>query len=956
MAEDLIPKERRGCARLLAAGAMVALGLGAIGVALLYTGQPQRLGAQYLLSSQLGGRAQVASLSLRNPLVLQGLTLADQAASLYGPALSVDRTAVQYDWRPDNGRYLHDVAISGVRLSLRQGAEGSNFQFLMDQFGQPGGGAATDPTPWLPERLGLDDLWLELDFPSYYFRMDKIGLEAALGGATEGTLSGTGTVSVDTAWDGAGAEIDAVVDLGPLARIRVAVSYQEREGEPFLAISIPEATLEDPLWSAILTDLSPIPVRFDTLAVAESDIHVHRDEGHVVVDQATIDLQIPRLSVGAEEAPYYAGPLAIAVRGNYGTETSINGTLRLLEGATISGDLQWTPERATGTFTTDPWPRAVLVALTPKAYGPLLALFRPLETLQAHGTVVQEPDGFQVKGTLAGAIGAVPVEVPLTLAYQRRDADPVLTVHADVALHDGTVQADVTVPAAGAPKTALALNAVQPQRWVETLLGNPVSSSFQGALSGAVNVETPAGEAVEVVLDLTGEGVGYHDLLLPSEPPLSISGSLAYNPGTGTLSGVDLRLHQDDALDLRSQGWTFDPGKINLKAPVEGTLLLAALGLGDAYGSVALSTGIVAGADQIQLNEARFSSEDLGYGDWSVPYGLTLRVSGNLTYNFAASGLEVAALNASLGDGTRLSADTLALQLPGAAAFGLRAAPFYFHTDFDVFVRRGLLGEGTTGTASVRSEDFSWKGETYTGVISWEIAADHLALPDKMATLESVAWNGRFNPGDDQDGGGPLTASAVSIYEIPFGAVDTHLRITPAHLTCDTLETTFLGGNLRMNGRVDYHDPAFPAQVDLEVSGLDLAEFTKVFEPPDVVLTGKVSGTADVALSTEGLQDLHVDLTAYENLTLNRDMVRQILMSQYVNDAVGSKSVQKVIEKVIGKDDQRPFEKAILQLRLEDGLIKGEARMESKSLDVTVDINAEPAAILQAIQSAAEQD
>jgi hypothetical protein len=44
----------------------------------------------------------------------------------------------------------------------------------------------------------------------------------------------------------------------------------------------------------------------------------------------------------------------------------------------------------------------------------------------------------------------------------------------------------------------------------------------------------------------------------------------------------------------------------------------------------------------------------------------------------------------------------------------------------------------------------------------------------------------------------------------------------------------------------------------------------------------------------------------------------------------------------------------VITLHLEDGLVVGVARLESKNLDVTVDIKAEPEAILQAIQSAAE--
>jgi len=978
--EQPTPRKRRGCRRFLALGLLLSLGAAAVSAGLLYTGQPQRLGAQYLLSTQLGARAEVTSVSLKNPLAVQGLSLAGRADSLYGPVLTVGHASVAYALRPDNNRHIGDVALSGIRLSLQQGVAENNFQFLLDRFAQPGGGGG-DMTPWVPERVRVEDLWVELNFPSYYLRMDNLGFQAALAGAAEGSLafdapeigiawssvytpggaqSGAGSVRFDANWNGADIDVDAAIDLGALARIRGTASMMHRDGQPFYALSLPEASLEDPLWSAMLTDLSPIPMRFDRLTLSESEIHIHQEAGRTVVDQATVDARIPALSIGPEDAPFYTGPLQIAVRGNYGGETTITGAITLLEDTRLEGDFQWTQAGLAGTFAWAPWTRDALAKLTPPDYAGALDLLKPLARLGATGTLTQTPGAMHIEGALSGDFGSdQSLEVPLAVAIATQEGARTITITSDVALHGGKVHSIVTVPPDAPVTVDNTLADVELNRWTTVLLGNELIPWFSGAISGSARVAMPPGQPLGLDLDLTGQSLRYGDIVLPPDAPVKMAGRLSYDLATGKLASRDAHLAQDGVIDLTTKGWTLDLNKSTMDLALESTLSLDAVaalfGLSDLYGNATLQGQLRVGPETTKLEGFAASSDDLGYGDYSVPYGSALNLAGSLAYARSPNTLRLEPFEAAIGEGTRLSTGALELRFPSdQAAFAMRATPLTLQSDLDILVQRGLLQSVTGAALTVRSDDFAWNGETYDGVLAWDIAAERLEFPDDMANLEQIAWSGRYNPGDAEDGGGPLTASAFSIYKVPFGAADTTLKVTPEHVICDALETAFLGGSLLLSGRIDYHDPTFPTVVKVTATKLDLEEFTRTFEPPDVVLTGQVSGTADLALTAEGLQDLHVDLTASENLTLNRSMVRQILMSQYVNDAVGSKSVQKVIEKVIGNDDQRPFEKAVLQLRLEGGLIRGIARLESKSLDVTVDINAEPEAILEAIRSTAE--
>lgn len=971
---------RRGCGRLFFRCAILVLLAVFAGFASFLTGVPQRLGAQYLLASQLNARVGLASVSLKNPLVVQGLTLADRAAELYGPLLHMDSARVAYDWRPGSPRHIQDVTLSGIRLSLQQGETEKNFQFLIDRFSGPGG-ETSDVTPWIPEHVNVDQLWIELNFPSFYLRMDNLGFQAALdsisaGSATFGSpntgiawssayapgghQSGSGSLSFDAEWDGADVDVEAEIDLGALAHARGMATVIQRDGQPYYALSLPDVHLEDPLWSAALTDLLPVSVRFDSLSLQDTDIHVHQTDTGIIVDQASADASLTGVSIGPTEAPYYEGPVKLEIHGNYGDDTKILGTVDLQGSPAAKGDFQWMPGGVSGAFSWEPWSRDALAQLTPPDYAVVLDVLKPLKSLGATGSLTQSPGAVTVSGSLLAAFGERdPVKIPLEIAYASTDTGSHIDLKSDVALKEERIESAITVLPDQPVSVKNKLTKVDVNRWTSLLLGSAMVPGFAGALTGNADLSVSSGQPVSVDLDITADAVRYGEVSLPTEHPVALIGPLAYHLDTSRIEGKAIKLVQEGFFDLAAPSWSLDLSKATLKAAPDATLSLDSLsamfGLTDPYGDARISGKLTIGPEQITLGEFSAFSDNVGYGD--SPYGLTLNLDGNVDYQFAANMLRLEPVTATLGEGTKCRVDALGLHLPNESdPFSLDAAGLALNTDLDVLIRWGLLEEVADGRATLTSDKINWGGDTLSGLLIWDIAANHLALTDKMAAFEDFAWQGRYNPGDAEDGGGRLTASSVAVYDMPFGAVDTHLKISAEKITCNSLTTTFLDGNLTLSGETDYHDPAFRSSLDGKVEHLDLARFTETFEPPDVILTGKVSGAIDMVLSTEGLVDLNVDLTATDNLSLNRAMVREILMSQYVNEAVGSKSVQKIIEKVIGKDEQRPFDKAVLQLRLEDGLIRGEARLESKSLDVTVDINAEPKAILEAIRSSTESN
>jgi hypothetical protein len=116
------------------------------------------------------------------------------------------------------------------------------------------------------------------------------------------------------------------------------------------------------------------------------------------------------------------------------------------------------------------------------------------------------------------------------------------------------------------------------------------------------------------------------------------------------------------------------------------------------------------------------------------------------------------------------------------------------------------------------------------------------------------------------------------------------------------------------------------------------------------VLTGIVRGEMFCVLTPSQLRDFSLMLESTENFSMNRDMVEQLLLNQYMNDVTGSRQVSRMLQSVLGKKPQTAFDRAQIKLGLEESRIAGTALLESKSLNLTVDIKADPPALLEALR------
>jgi hypothetical protein len=270
-------------------------------------------------------------------------------------------------------------------------------------------------------------------------------------------------------------------------------------------------------------------------------------------------------------------------------------------------------------------------------------------------------------------------------------------------------------------------------------------------------------------------------------------------------------------------------------------------------------------------------------------------------------------------------------------------------------VAKGYLGE-TKGTVTVKGTNLAYSAGKFQGNTEYMAKAELLSLPSSLAIMERVDCQGRLDFADSMASGeGALSIAALTAAGVTVQKLGATLQGSGDSLKFDRVEVTLFAGTVKASGAIGFQDPAFPMHVAADVRNLDLSVFTTEFKPPSVILSGLVSGTTMVEFDLHGLKDLRVALHTTGGFSINRDALQQILLSQYVGNITGGATVEHVVDKVIGKSKQRAFDMARLDLGFEDGRLTGEARLESKDLKLTVDIKADPEALLEALKIRQEE-
>ena len=1060
MSREKTTEKRRHTLRAYAGLVLLVLLIAALAIGGgLYTGTLPREIIRAVLQSSLAVKADVGTTSVFGRPSLKSLRLFDVDDPGDPPAVDIENISLDYQLRPEDGRYIDTLDIGALRLHFAQIDQGNtNYDFILRLLEGPGGGG--DPLPYVPRQINVALESLEVDQPAAAARIGSV--EAALSIETmdrmRATLTGEtvpvrwrlgeedwhepppGTLDLDAAYDAGAFELKGTAQLPEFAMLDGQASGHFGSGGWNIDASLAESTLSGAVTGLLPEGLLPAPLRFDALTVEEGHITARGNSSSLAVQTASLDAAITGLEIGPREEPYLAGPVTLSVSSTEEEHIAVDLSLtparltggilsllpesmqaipvrfttaqldafsaRLLYSATgwalpkasakgvVSGlvagppDAPWfagdvrfdgaanpgagdltqfalgledgqeaqvTVRRPGGGWQvivdTTKWTRAQILAAIPEAWRERVANLAPtLDAADATTTFDYTPAGSTLRVTgdiiVAGEKGTISLTVALP-----SDGTTALTFSGSAALKGSILDFDGALPPQGGIEIHTRTNGLPLGQWPGLLRPGVLPEGVDAQVKGTLDV-TQSNGAVQLSANLTGTPKAFGAFDLSSLGSTSVKGTGQFNSEFTRLSGNGLDIGFADGFQLDARQWSLDFVPAKLEAQVDGGgdlgWLATMFSLPDLYGEVTGSSGLTLTPETLRVTP-KLETDLLGYGNYAVPYKQTLAATGALTYDYGTRALTGENVRLSLGDVNMVSASTLRIDSGDIILDGLEV-----RSDLSPLVNLEYLNDAK-GTLNAQGRIQRKAGAT-EAKLSGTLDAESLVLPSTGSRLEGVHLTADVTYEGAFSGGGAFAAAHLEVGGVAVEDVKSDIIADGEALRLEGARPKVFGGETEINARVGVFEEGMPITLRVYTHGADLAQFTKEFKPPSVNLTGTAVGEIILVIKDMTISDLRVDLTAENGFTVNRDLVAQALMQQYVTNMPGGVSMGDIIEDVVGKSDQRPFDRGRITLGFVDGRVTGEAVLESDLLNLTVDIMADPEAIIEAIRLRQEEE
>lgn len=962
-----LPRKRRKFLWLFFAGILAILLVGAV---LWRLGVPQRRLLAYLAGDRLDADIEVGQVDLYPELRINRLAFTPRDSASPIQYVEIEDPQVSYQFRPEDGRYIDIVEAGRIAIGIHD-SEGKGFSL----FSMGEGGTAL-AIAWIPKRLRVHEIAMDAVTPTWTVRLDGLAVEATLESLDDMTarVSGAphlkaqtqapgladieerGVIDLTGAYDHGRIEVKGAAALGDLATMKGLMSADLSDSaDQRMFLDIEEGRLKGGLWGELLSTFLPLPVRFATVEATGVHVEAHRREGVITFPEVRGDVSATDLVVGELESPLYAGSPQMLLEGSQGGESQFNAVVQL----GLSHPLVFAAEtveelKLTASF--DSWSRADLDNIVPAGYQQFLGYVPGLDTLGAQ----VEYQGVANKGVTNGVLdaglgggGAARVSWE-GLVDRGEEATALFAGTLKASLGEEAAEGAVRFASTEAFSGEFILRDFTPGTWLGAWTGKAIPG-LQTRLNGTAQIEKQAGDRLQFSTLLDVSKAAYDIFALPEADVVktALEGTLSMDGKALGITESEVSVGEDLSLSLRGieASTDFAEAKGSLSGTFDLAYLATILGLSGLWGNLAVS-GPFTWKDADGLQGTFSGSFDaLGYSAWALPYRMPLTFDGPMHYAPDTGGVTAGPLSLTLGEGTRVDCGSAAIALPREnTPFHAELTALKIESDFEPLVKKGYLTLAD-GKAVLTSDTLETGGTEISGPVELVIDAAELGLPNGLGVLSGTQLTLDVAIGDVFSGGGHLRLQTLLIGGIDVSGMASSIETEGQRLVARDLTCTVFGGTVAASASVAPLEAGFPATLDATFENVDLDRFTKEFEPPSLILTGLLHGTVHLAFSREGLTALRVEMESTEGFTMNRDMVAEAL--ERVREA-GSNMALKVVEKVLGKEEQRPFDSAGLKLALEDGLLKGPLTLRSKALDLTVDLSAEPAALMAALQARQE--
>jgi len=944
---------------------MALVALAVVAFAFLATGKP----GEALLSFGLG-RGLGAAVSLRDIGVIGRVRVAEtrvrdaDARADDTDTFAIEDLDLDYDMPPVDGRFFRSLDIRRFSAFLdHSDPENTNYDFLLRLLSQPG---STDPRPFLPRAVNLRDIAVGLRGVAMALSFRGIALDARIDDLDdlEATLMG---LSASATWwvrdpSTERAIEDAVLDV----RVRragdvfhaepvriavpglldVAAMADCRLGESTdVDVRLDTCRFETFDLSEMAWADTPVSLSFEAADASQSRVKGRFSQGATQIDDLMLRLALTGARIALGDDPIYTGDAEVEAMGQ---DTRVEFAASLNRGQRVQGGVEGAPEAGKAWLSVEKWAREDVLALVPEPWRDYQRHVPTLRqvSLEGHATWHENVRDLTVQARPALEAAGQGAEV-MDIAATATQADG--TISGEGTLRLGEQRIDVSGAFTDADHLSAKANftALEPARLVRTLLDTAALEDLRARLDGAFSVEAGAeSKTYAVKVEVNGTGFGYGGFALPEDTTVGIRGTGLLDLRDGArVSGDPVTIHAGEGVTLGIEDWRaaldFSTAEGVITGDAELERLGAWLSLPDGWGQAQMRAEVRKEAQGIGL-DLEVRADPLGYGGLSMPYGTETVVSVVGRYDTGAKAIHFHTFALST-EGSSVRVEPWVLSLDPLAA----EATVTVESDLALLVPMGYCDDVA---GSLTGSGRAAYGEAGPAVeFTGQLDAARLALAGALAALSGVSATVEAAYAGDASGHVEFHVEDIIAAGAPVRGVHGTATLRDGTLGARGLKGEVFDGQFRANVKVGLFDASLPVEFAARVLDLDLATLTREMKPGEVALTGLASGDVILALDRDGLKDLRVRVESTQDFSVDRKTVLDILLTNYTGGVTGGKQLSRAVEQVVGEAAQRPFQRATLNLDLEEGRLTGQAMLASDDLSLTVDLHVDPGALYEAL-------
>jgi len=326
--------------------------------------------------------------------------------------------------------------------------------------------------------------------------------------------------------------------------------------------------------------------------------------------------------------------------------------------------------------------------------------------------------------------------------------------------------------------------------------------------------------------------------------------------------------------------------------------------------------------------------EGVGIAGYALPEGANLYADGEVLIDFSNYAITIEQLKAGINNNTITILEKSVFNFPqNEKPFSLSLSQFSIDGDISKLYELGIDPE-SKGKCTFHISDLSFTDNHLTkGNVSWNLNIEKYNQPSWFIQAQNIITQGQAENIGEMSIPINITLDQVGISRLLLKQIENDIKVHvyPPQMELNKVTGHIWGGTFEAKGTLNMDETGFIGKINGLFKNIDLALFTEELQPPWIKLTGIAHGTFDLNMNlTSGeLIDGNINIICPQGLTINRDVLMQLIL--YLQNV---SIVQKQLEKLLGQEDPKSFNKGELNIGFKDNQATISLLLSTPNLDL----------------------